>query len=74
MSLDAVAFSVLDMSIKDVIPVQQLVLALLFASLANTLTKGGLVCFLGAKTMRKPIIPAVALICITTGVLIGFYF
>lgn len=72
--MDAVAFSVLDMSIKDVIPVQQLVLALLFASLANTLTKGGLVCFLGAKTMRKPIIPAVALICITTGVLIGFYF
>lgn len=71
--MDAVAFSVIDMHLKVGLGVRELVLAFLFASLANTLTKGGLVFFLGAKAMRKPIVPAVVLICITTAVLIGFY-
>ena len=71
--MDAVAFSLLDMSMKSSLPVQELVLALLLASLANTLTKGGLVCVLGAKSMRKPILPAVVLICLCTAGLIGFY-
>ncbi len=72
--MDAVAFSVIDMNLKAGLGVRELVLALLFASLANTLTKGGLVFFLGAKSMRKPIIPAVALICAVTVALIAFYF
>jgi uncharacterized membrane protein (DUF4010 family) len=71
--MDAVAFSLLDMSMKSSLPVQELVLAMLLASLANTLTKGGLVCVLGAKSMRKPILPAVVLICLCTAGLIGFY-
>ena len=71
--MDAVAFSLLDMSMKASLPVQELVLAMLLASLANTLTKGGLVCVLGAKSMRKPILPAVVLICLCTAGLIGFY-
>ncbi len=71
--MDAVAFSVIDMNLKAGLPVRELVLALLFASLANTLTKGILVCVLGAKAMRRPIIPAVVLICIVTGGLIAYY-
>jgi uncharacterized membrane protein (DUF4010 family) len=71
--MDAVAFSVLDMNMKAGLPVRELVLALLFASLANTLTKGSLVCVLGAKSMRRPIIPAVVLVCLCTAGLIGFY-
>lgn len=71
--MDAVAFSVIDMHLKAGLGVRELVLAFLFASLANTLTKGGLVFFLGAKSMRKPIIPAVVLICAVTGGLIAFY-
>ncbi|MBR4559767.1 MAG: MgtC/SapB family protein [Fibrobacter sp.] len=71
--MDAVAFSVIDMNLKSGLAVRELVLALLFASLANTLTKGILVCVLGAKAMRRPIIPAVALICIVTGGLIAYY-
>jgi uncharacterized integral membrane protein len=71
--MDAVAFSVIDMNLKSGLGVHELVLALLFASLANTLTKGALVCFLGAKSMRRPIIPAVVLICAVTGALIAFY-
>ena len=50
-----------------------LILALLFASLANTVTKGGIVYFLGAKSMRRPIIPAVVLIGVVTAVMIVFY-
>ena len=72
--MDAVAFSVIDMHLKAGLDIRNLVLAFLFASLANTLTKGGLVFFLGAKSMRKPIVPAVALICAVTGGLIAFYF
>lgn len=72
--MDAVAFSVIDMHLKAGLGVKELVLAFLFASLANALTKGGLVFFLGSKSMRKPIIPAVALICAVTIGLIAFYF
>ena len=71
--MDAVAFSVIDMNLKAGLGVRALVLALLFASLANTLTKGILVCVLGAKSMRRPIIPAVVLICAVTGGLIGYF-
>ena len=71
--MDAVAFSLIDMNLKAGLDAHSLVLALLFASLANTLTKGGLVFFLGAKSMRKPIVPAVVLICAATAALIGFY-
>ena len=72
--MDAVAFSVIDMHLKSGLDVRNLVLAFLFASLANTLTKGGLVFFLGAKSMRKAIVPAVALIGTVTVGLIAFYF
>lgn len=72
--MDAVAFSVIDMHLQAGLGVRELVLAFLFASLANTLTKGGLVFFLGARSMRKPIIPAVILICATTIALIAIYF
>ena len=71
--MDAVAFSVIDMNLKAGLPVRELILALLLASIANTLTKGGMVFFLGAKSMRKPIIPAVVLICAVTGALIAVY-
>lgn len=71
--MDAVAFSVIDMNLKSGLAVRELVLALLFASLANTLTKGILVCVLGAKSMRRPIIPAVVLICAVTAGLIGYF-
>ena len=71
--MDAVAFSVIDMNLKSGLAVRELVLALLFASLANTLTKGAMVCMLGAKSMRRPILPAVVLICVVTGGLIGYY-
>ena len=71
--MDAVAFSVIDMNLKSGLPVRELVLALLFASLANTITKGGMVVFLGAKAMRRPILPAVILICVVTAGLIGYY-
>ncbi len=71
--MDAVAFSVIDMNLKSGLGVRELVLALLFASLANTLTKGALVFALGAKSMRKPILPAVVLICLLTAGLIGYY-
>ncbi len=72
--MDAVAFSLIDMTIKSTLPVRELAIALLFASLANTLTKGALVFFLGAKSMRRPIVPAVILICGVTVALICFYF
>ena len=72
--MDAVAFSLLDMSMKASLENRELILSLLFASLANTLAKGGLVFFLGAKPMRKLIVPAVLAICAVTAVLIGFYF
>lgn len=72
--MDAVAFSVIDMHLQAGLGVRELVLAFLFASLANTLTKGGLVFFLGARSMRKPIVPAVALICAVTVALIVMYF
>lgn len=71
--MDAVAFSVIDMNLKAGLPVRELVLAFLFASLANTITKGGLVFFLGAKSMRRPILPAVVLICLVTAGLIAYY-
>ena len=71
--MDAVAFSVIDMFLKSGLGVRELVLALLFASLANTITKGALVVFLGAKSMRRPIVPAVVLICSVTVALIFFY-
>ena len=72
--MDAVAFSLIDMSMKASIENRELILSILFASLANTLTKGGLVFFLGAKPMRKLIVPAVLGICVVTAVLIGLYF
>ena len=71
--MDAVAFSVIDMNLKSGLGVKELVLALLFASLANTITKGVMVGVLGAKSMRRPIIPAVVLICAVTGGLIAYY-
>ena len=71
--MDAVAFSLIDMCRKATLENHNLILALLFASLANTLTKGGIVYFLGAKAMRRPIIPAVVLICGVTIVMIGVY-
>lgn len=71
--MDAVVFSLIDMCRKATLENQNLILALLFASLANTVTKGGIVYFLGAKSMRRPIIPAVALICGVTIVMIGIY-
>jgi uncharacterized membrane protein (DUF4010 family) len=71
--MDAVAFSLIDMCRKATLENQNLILALLFASLANTVTKGGIVYFLGAKSMRRPIIPAVVLICSVTIVMIGIY-
>jgi len=71
--MDAVAFSLIDMSMKSILENHSLILALLFASLANTLTKGCIVYFVGAKSMRRPIIPAVALVCGVTVVLIGIY-
>lgn len=71
--MDAVAFSVIDMFLKNGLGSRELVLAFLLASLANTLTKGGLVVFLGAKSMRKSFAPAVILICITTAALVDFY-
>jgi uncharacterized membrane protein (DUF4010 family) len=71
--MDAVAFSVIDMNLKSGLGVKELVLALLFASLANTITKGVMVGVLGAKSMRRPIIPAVVLICVVTGGLIAYY-
>lgn len=71
--MDAVAFSVIDMNLKAGLPVRELILALLLASIANTLTKGGMVFFLGAKSMRKPIAVAVALICVATLGLVGLY-
>lgn len=71
--MDAVAFSVIDMNLKAGLPVRELVLALMLASIANTLTKGGLVFFLGAKSMRRPIALAVALISVVTLGLVGFY-
>lgn len=71
--MDAVAFSVIDMHLNAGLGARELILAFLFASLANTLTKGGLVFFLGARNMRKPIVPAVVLICVTTVALIAAY-
>ena len=71
--MDAVAFSLIDMCRKATLENQSLILALLFASLANTITKGGIVYFLGAKAMRRPIIPAVVLICSVTVAMIGVY-
>ena len=71
--MDAVAFSLIDMCRKATLENRSLILALLFASLANTMTKGSLVYFLGAKSMRRPIIPAVALICSVTIIMIGIY-
>ncbi len=71
--MDAVAFSVIDMHLQAGLGVRELVLAFLLASLANTLTKGGLVFFIGAKSMRKPIIPAVALICAVTAGIVALY-
>ncbi len=71
--MDAVAFSLIDMCRKAALENQSLILALLFASLANTITKGGIVYFLGAKAMRRPIIPAVVLICGVTVAMIGVY-
>ena len=71
--MDAVAFSLIDMCRKATLENHSLILALLFASLANTVTKGGIVYFLGAKAMRRPILPAVALICGVTVVMIGVY-
>lgn len=72
--MDAVAFSLIDMGIKSAITNKELVLSLLFASLANTITKGCLVFFLGSKSMHRPIVPAVLLICGVTVGLIVFYF
>ena len=71
--MDAVAFSLIDMSVKATLENRELVLSLLLASIANTLTKGALVFFLGSKAMRKPIVPAVLLICAVAGGLLGFY-
>lgn len=72
--MDAVAFSLIDMTIKATLPVRELAIALMFASVANTLTKGALVFFLGAKSMRRPIVPAVVLICGVTIAMIAVYF
>ena len=71
--MDAVAFSLIDMCRKATLENHSLILALLFASLANTIAKGGIVYFLGAKSMRRPIVPAVALICGVTVAMIGIY-
>jgi uncharacterized membrane protein (DUF4010 family) len=71
--MDAVAFSLIDMGIKASITNRELVLAMLFASLANTITKGTLVYFLGAKAMRRSVIPAVALTCAVIVALIVAY-
>ena len=71
--MDAVAFSLIDMCRKSALENHSLILALLFASLANTIAKGGIVYFLGAKAMRRPIIPAVALISGVTVVMIAVY-
>lgn len=71
--MDAVAFSLIDMGIKASITNRELVVAMLFASLANTITKGTLVYFLGAKAMRRSVIPAVALTCAVIVALIVAY-
>jgi uncharacterized membrane protein (DUF4010 family) len=71
--MDAVAFSLIDMCRKATLEHHNLILAILFASLANTLTKGCMVYFLGSKSMRRPILPAVGLICGVSVVMIGIY-
>lgn len=70
--MDAVAFSVIDMNLNSGLAVRELVMALLFASLANTFTKGGMVIFMGAKSMRRPILPAIILVAGTTLALMGY--
>lgn len=71
--MDAVAFSLIDMSVKATLENRELVLSLLLASIANTVTKGALVFILGSSAMRRPIIPAVLLICAVAGGLLVFY-
>lgn len=71
--MDAVAFSLIDMNVSSGLASRELILALLLASLANTITKGGLVFFLGARSMRRVMVPAVALISVVTLVLVVAY-
>lgn len=73
-AVDALVFSLVDMSLNASITCRELILSLLMASLANTVVKGALVFFLGAKSMRRPIVPAVVLICGVTIAMIAFYF
>lgn len=73
-AVDALVFSLVDMSLNASITCRELILSLLMASLANTVVKGALVFFLGAKSLRRPIVPAVVLICGVTIAMIAFYF
>lgn len=71
--MDAIVLSVIEMNATNLLLEKQMVLAILFAGIANTLTKGFLVILLGEKNMKKAIVPPMVLILIVTGVLIGFY-
>ncbi|HOG68415.1 MAG TPA: DUF4010 domain-containing protein, partial [Fibrobacteraceae bacterium] len=71
--MDAIALSVIEMNANNSLPEKQVVLSILFAGIANTITKGSMVILFGEKTMKKAIIPAMVLILLVTGGLIGVY-
>jgi uncharacterized membrane protein (DUF4010 family) len=71
--MDAIALSVIEMNSSNALPGKQVILAILFAGVANTLTKGSMVVLFGEKSMKRAIIPAMVLILSVTGGLIGLY-
>jgi len=73
-AIDAIALSVISMQKTGVLGINQVVLAILFAGLANTFLKGGMVVLFGAKTMRKVIIPVtLSTIAISLGLIFIYY-
>jgi len=71
--MDAIALSVIEMNSSNALPGKQVILAILLAGIANTLTKGSMVLLFGEKSMKRAIIPAMVLILSVTGGLIGLY-
>lgn len=71
--MDAIVLSVIQMNATTTLPIKEVILAILIAGIANTLTKGGLVLFFGEKSMKKAIAPALILNLMVTSLLIVLY-
>lgn len=72
-NLHAITLSMAQLGLSDSLPLHTAANAIVLAALSNTVVKAGIVLMVGAKALRKPILPAVVLVSLATGAAAWFF-